>query len=119
MFHKCFINASKTHFVRDIRVSHCQGKFSAEISATIMSSIYHRDITVHFLLFDVALSLSRYPDNLSVRRILIGKLSNATAIMAPGNVDAMSVKKKSKENLRWQKPESVCRQENAFTFSTS
>lgn len=39
------INASKTHLVRDICVSRYQGKFSAEISATIMSGIYHREIT--------------------------------------------------------------------------
>jgi len=39
----------------------------------------------YFLLFDIALSLSRYPDNLSVRRMLIGKLSIAIAITVSGN----------------------------------
>lgn len=93
------INVLKMHFVHDIRGSRYQGKFSAEIPATIMSGIYHREITAHFLLFDIVLSLSRYPDNLSVRRMLIRKLSSATAIMAPENADAMPRRKRDRRKI--------------------
>lgn len=83
------INVSKTHLMRDICVSRYRGKFSDEISATIMSGIYHRRNNGRISLYSTSLYHYRViPTIYQCARILIGKLSSVAAAMTPENADA-------------------------------